>query len=314
MRPIRAFDRTQQRRRWLAIPVAVVKKFSDDGAGGLAALIAYYAFFSMFPLLLVFVTILGYVLQGDVHAQDSIRNSVLAQFPVIGQQLQGRQLHGHTVALVIGIVASLWAGLGVTQAIQNAFDTIWAVPLKQRPDFLRKRLRGLAFVASLGLLFVISSLVSGLVTGGLGGAAVKVVGIALSLVLNVLMFAAAFRMLTAASVPTRGLWIGVLAAAVLWEILQILGGFYVGHVVRHASSTYGFFAFVIGLLAWLHLGAQSTLFSAEINVVLVRRLWPRSLVDAPGPADERALTALAKAEERIEPEKIDVRFEPSPRD
>ena len=90
MRPVRAFDRRQQTRPWLAIPVAVFKKFSDDQAGGLAALIAYYAFFSLFPLLLVFVTVLGFVLQGDPAAQESIRNSVLAQFPVIGTQLQGR--------------------------------------------------------------------------------------------------------------------------------------------------------------------------------------------------------------------------------
>ena len=286
------------------------KKFSDDQAGGLAALIAYYAFFSLFPLLLVFVTILGFVLQGDHSAQESIRNSVLAQFPVIGKQLQGKQLEGHTVALVIGLIAALWAGLGVTQAIQNAFDTVWAVPFKERPDFLRKRLRGFAFVALLGIMFLISSVVSGLATSGLGGPAVKVVGIALSLLLNFCMFAAAFRLLTAASVATRCLWIGVGIGAVMWEILQILGGIYVSHVVRHASSTYGFFAFVIGLLAWLHLGAQMTLYSAEVNVVLVRRLWPRSLLDPPVAGDEKTLTALAKVQERNEREKIDVRFDP----
>ncbi len=308
--PIRAFDRRQQTRPWLAVPVAVIKKFSDDQAGGLAALIAYYAFFSLFPLLLVFVTILGFVLQGDQSAQDSIRNSVLAQFPVIGQQLQVKQLHGHALALVIGVIAALWAGLGVTEAIQNAFDKVWAIPFKERPDFLRKRLLGFAFVAALGILFLVSSVVSGLVTGGLGGPAVKVVGIALSLLLNLGMFAAAFRLLTAATVPTRALWIGVVIAAVLWEILQILGGVYVSHVVRHASSTYGFFAFVIGLLAWLHLGAQATLYSAEVNVVLVRHLWPRSLLDPPLAGDEEALTALAKVEERSDRETIDVRFDP----
>jgi uncharacterized BrkB/YihY/UPF0761 family membrane protein len=257
------------------------------------------------------VTILGFALQGDPSAQQSIRTSVLAQFPVIGQQLQAKQLTGHSLALVIGIAGALWAGLGVTQAIQNAFDTVWAVPFKERPDFLRKRLRGFAFVASLGTLFLISSLVSGLVTGGLGGPAVKLVGILLSLLLNFGLFAAAFRLLTAATVPTRCLWIGVVLSGVLWEILQILGGLYVSHVVRHASSTYGFLAFVIGLLAWLHLGAQTTIYSAEVNVVLVRHLWPRSLLDPPVSGDEKTLAALAKVQERNEREKIDVTFEPS---
>ncbi len=309
LRPIRAFDRRQQRRHWLAVPVAVLKKFSDDQAAGLAALIAYYAFFSLFPLLLVFVTVLGFVLHGDPSAQHSISNSVLGKFPIIGQQIQGRQLHGRTVALVIGIAAAVWAGLGVTQAAQNAFDKVWAVPFKERGDFFSKRLRGFALVLALAALFIASSLASGLVTGGLGGAAVKLVGIAFSLLLNLGLFAASFRLLTAASVPTRCLWIGVVVGSVLWEILQILGGYYVGHVVRHASSTYGLFALVIGLLAWLHLGAQATLYAAEINVVVVRRLWPRSLLDPPVPGDERTLAALAKVEERHEREKIDVRFE-----
>jgi membrane protein len=313
LRPIRAFDRHQQRSRWLAIPVAVLKKFSDDGAGGLAALIAHYAFFSLFPLLLVFVTILGFVLHGDPGAQRTISESVLAKFPIIGQQLQHHQLHGRTVALVIGLLAALWAGLGVTQAAQNAFDAVWAVPRKDRGDFLRKRLRGFVLVLTLAILFLISSLASGLVTGGLGGAAVKVVGIAISLVLNFALFAAAFRLLTAASVPTRCLWIGVVVGSVVWEILQIIGGYYVGHVVRHASSTYGFFALVIGLLAWLHLGAQATLYAAEINVVVVRRLWPRSLLDPPVAGDEKTFEALAKTEQRHDRERIDVTFEPSAR-
>ena len=309
LRPVRAFDRHQQRHRWLAIPIAVIKKFSDDGAGGLASLIAYYAFFSLFPLLLAFVTILGFVLHGDPSFQHSIRKSVLGQFPIIGADLEGRQLHGRALSLVIGVLASIWAGLGVTQAAQNAFDTVWAVPHKERPDFLHKRLRGFALVAVLGILFIVSSLLSGLASGGLGGAALKVVGIALSLVINLALFGVAFRLLTSATVPTRCLWTGVIVGTVLWEVLQILGGYYVGHVVRHATGTYGFFAYVIGLLAWLHLGAQSTLYAAEVNVVLARRLWPRALFDPPLPADEETLKALAKVEERTRRERVDVHFQ-----
>jgi uncharacterized BrkB/YihY/UPF0761 family membrane protein len=183
------------------------------------------------------------------------------------------------------------------------------VPHKERPDFLHKRLRGFALVAVLGILFLISSLISGLVSGGLGGAPLKVVGIALSFLLNLALFAAAFRLLTSATVPTRCLWSGVVIGSVMWEVLQIVGGIYVGHVIRHASGTYGFFAYVIGLLAWLHLGAQSTLYAAEINVVLARRLWPRALFEPPLPADEKTLTGLAKVEERSHRERVDVHFQ-----
>jgi YihY family inner membrane protein len=309
LRPVRAFDRFQQRHRGLAIPIAVVKKFGDDQGGSLAALVAYYAFFSLFPLLLVLVTILGFVLQGDPSAQQSIKNSVLGQFPIIGTQIQVNALHGRTIALVIGLVTSLLGGMGVTQAAQNGFDRVWAVPFKQRPDFLHSRLRGLALLGCLGVLFIVATLASGLVTGGLGGPAAKVGGIALSLLLNFGLFLAAFRFMTAASVPTRCLWIGVSVAAVFWEILQVVGGYYIGHVLKHTTSTYAHFGVVIALLVWLHLGAQLTLYAAEINVVLARKLWPRSLFSPAVAADEQTLAALAKVEERADHEKIDVRFQ-----
>jgi YihY family inner membrane protein len=291
--------------------MAVVKKFADDGAGGLAAQMAYYGFFSVFPLLLVFVTVLGYVFHGDPSLQHSIKSSVLGRFPIIGPSLHNSELSGHLAALLIGAVVSLWAGLGVTNAAQNAFDQVWAVPHKERADFLQRRLRGLILVALLGLLFVVSSAASGLVTGGLGGPALKIAGIATSLLINLVLFGTAFRILTAPSVPTRCLWIGVVLGGVLWEILQIAGGIYVGHVIRRASETYGTFATVIGLLAWLHLGAQATVYAAETNVVLARNLWPRSLVGPPvAPADEETLVALAKVEERSDREQIEVEFSP----
>ncbi len=309
LRPIRAFDKRQQAHAWLAIPIAVIKKFGDDQGRQLAALVAYYSFFSLFPLLLVFVTVLGFVLQGDPGAQESVKNSVLAQFPIIGDQIKVHSLHGRTLALVVGMATSLWAGLGVTQAAQNALDRVWAVPYKHRPDFLYSRLRGLALLITLGALFLVASLASGLVTGGLGGPALKVAGIALSLLLNFALFLAAFRLMTSDTVATRCLLVGVVFAAVFWEILQIVGGYYIGHVLKNTSGTYAQFGLVIALLLWLHLGAQMTLFAAEINVVLNRKLWPRSLFSPAVPADEKTLRALAKVEERAEQEKIDVRFE-----
>jgi YihY family inner membrane protein len=307
--PIRALDRQQQKHRWLAIPVAVVKKYSDDQGGNLAALIAYYAFFSLFPLLLLLTTVLGYFLHGDPAAQRSIENSVLGQFPVIGGQLKQHALQGSVTAVVVGALGALWGGLGVTNAAQQAFDRLWAVPIKDRPDFFMTRARGIALLLVLGTLSIAASIASGLVSGGLGGVAVKIAGIAVSLVLNLVLFMTAFRLLTSASVATRCLWKGAVIAAVLWEILQIVGGAYIGHVVRHASPTYGLFTLVIGLLVWLHLAATVTLYSAEINVVLERRLWPRSLLAPTLPGDQRTLTSLAKVEERSDSEHIDVEFD-----
>lgn len=311
LRPVRKFDAVQQRHKALAIPFAVIKKFTDDQAGNLAALVAYYAFFSLFPLLLVLVTILGYALQGDPHLQSKIADSVLAQFPIIGSDIRKNihGLHGHWVALVVGMLASLFAGLGVTQAAQNAFDRVWAVPFKDRADFLRSRLRGLGLLVTLGLMFALATVASGLVSGGLGGPLAAVGGILLSLALNFSLFLTAFRMLTSSTIALRCLWIGVAVAAVFWTALQLVGGIYIGHVFRHSTSTYGFFGVVIALLVWLHLGAQITIYAAEINVVVTRKLWPRSLLGPPQvPADEETLRALAKVEERHDNEQVKVEF------
>jgi membrane protein len=309
LRPVRVFDRFQQRHRGLAIPMAVLKKFSDDGAGRLAALVSYYAFLSLFPLLLVMVTILGFVLQGDTKAQHAVERSVLSQFPVIGDKILVNGLRGSVGALIIGVIISLWGGLGITNAIQNAFDQVWAVPRKDRPDFLQWRLKGLLLIVSLGGLFVVSTAVSGLITG-LGGPWVKVGAIVVSLLVNFGLFLCAFRFMTSATIGTSRLWIGVITASVLWLLLQLVGGIYINHVYRHASSVYSQFALVIALLIWLRLGAQVTLYAAEINTVVTRRLWPRSLFGPPEwPADQETLTGLAKVEERHEVEQVEVSFD-----
>jgi membrane protein len=307
--PVKKFDAFQQRHRSLAIPMAVVKKFGDDGAGNLAALFAYYAFFSLFPLLLVFITVLGYVLQHSQHALHSIENSVQSNFPALGKVVNFTTLHGHWYVLVIGLLTSLWSGLGVTGAAQNALDTIWAVPRKSRPDFIHSKLRGIGLLLAIGILFIASTGASALVTGGLGGPAAKVAGILVSLLVNVVLFLLSFRLMTATSIPTRHLLKGALLAAVFWTILQSLGGLYINHVMKNMSPAYETVGTVIALLIWLHLGAQMTLYAAELNTVLERDLYPRSLMGPPSSrADEAALTALAKTEERSDVQHVEVEF------
>ncbi len=163
---LQAVDSFQQRHRRLSFLAAVMKKFGDDGAGRLAALIAYYGFFSLFPLLLVFVTVLGFVLEGNPNAQESVLHSTLSQFPIIGNQLEENvhSLKGSGVALAIGVIGSLLAGLGITGATRNAFDEVWHVPRKQRPNFLAWRLRGLGLLIVLGTLTIVSTAVAGYVT------------------------------------------------------------------------------------------------------------------------------------------------------
>jgi inner membrane protein YhjD len=309
---LHAFDHHQQQSRRLSFIAAVVKKFSDDQASQLAALIAYYGFFALFPLLLVFVTVLGFVLQGNASAQNSVLHSTLSQFPIIGTQLQNNvhSLKGSGVALAIGLGGALLAGLGITGAAQNAFNQVWYVPHKRRPNFLTWRVRGLGLLVALGALAIVSSTAAGYVTAQTAGAVEVIGGTLLALAVNLLLFFTAFRLLTSEEVKTRELIPGVIVAALLWQVLQHVGGYYVDHVVRHAKETSGLFALVLGLLAWLYLGAQVTLLAAEINVVKARRLWPRSFFsDRLLDADRRALTSAAEVQERVDEQNVEVSFD-----
>jgi len=280
--PLRAVDRFQRPRPWLSVPLAVVKRFGDSGAGTLAATIAYYGFFSLFPLLLVFVTILGLVLRGNPDLQRSIVDSALANFPIIGTQISRnvRALAGSGLALGIGIALTLWSGLRVAKAMQSAMNTVWNVPYKRRPNFLFSTLRAVALLAVLGVLTLVSAAAGG-VGAGSSNWLLGILGIAISLVLNFALFMLAFRILTAADLSWADVWPGAAVGAVAWTALQAVGGFYVAHQLQGASEVYGTFALVIGLLAWIFLGAQVTLYAAEVNVVKKRHLWPRSIVQRP---------------------------------
>ncbi len=313
---LHAFDRFQQRHTWLAVTIGVFKKRSDDQAGQLAALIAYYGFFSLFPLLLLFVTVLGFVLHDNPSEQQKVLHSTLAQFPILGDQIQHNvhSLRGSVTALAVGIAGAMFAGLGVTLAAQNAFDRVWAVPHRERPNFLKARLRGLVSLILLGAANLASTVIAGLLGGGGSKSVAATIGaIALSLLLNFCLFLGGFRFLTVRDVTTRDLLPGVVLATLFWELLQGIGGYYVNHVLRHASEIYGLFSLVIGLLSFLALGAQLILIAAEVNTVLTKRLWPRSLFNPPlTPGDKQALSDAARTEERVDPERIEVRFdEPS---
>ena len=309
----RRLDDIQRRHRPPAFLFAVFKKFGEDDAGSKAALIAYYGFFSLFPLLLVFTTVLGFVLSGHTALQDKVLHSALRQFPIIGDQIgtSSHSLKGSGAALAIGLVGTLWAGMGVTQAGENAMNAVWNVPARKLPNALFSRLRGLVFLVIFGVGVLATTFLAGFGTSGASIPA-KIGAILVGALINFGMFLLAFRVLTAENLSWRDVLPGAVVATVLWEILQAVGGWYVARSLKGASQVYGFFAIVIGLLGWLYLGAQMTLLAAEINVVLKRRLWPRSLVQPPlTMTDKEALRRLAMMEERRPEEEIIVRFKDS---
>ncbi|MEY9965006.1 uncharacterized BrkB/YihY/UPF0761 family membrane protein [Streptacidiphilus sp. MAP12-16] len=300
-RALRAVDRAQQRGRVSAFVFGVVKKFGDDRGGQLAALVTYYGFAAVFPLLLLLTTGLGFVLHGNQSAQRAVLHSALADFPIIGSQLSQNvhSLQGAGIAVVIGTLGLLYGALGVTQALQFAMAQVWNIPGVERPGFLPRLGRGLLLFVALGLGLLLSTATAAL-AGFLAHGALAVAGaLVASAAVNTGLYLLCFRILTPEEVQFGDLLPGCLVAGPAWTVLQSFGGYLVAHQLRHATQVYGFFGTVLGLISWLYLSAQITVYAAEANVVRARRLWPRGLMQPPlTRADRQVLAALVKQEER----------------
>ena len=226
--PIRKLDGFQRTHPWVGFPLAVVKRFGDSGAGSLAAALAYYGFFSLFPLLMVFTSLAGIILRDRPDLQDQLLDSALAQFPVIGTQIRSNvgQIDGSGLTLAIGIVLALWAGLGAVRAAQVAMDTVWDVPRKHRRGTPASIAMALVMLAVLGVFVLGGAVLAGLATTA-SGTAGSLVALAGSAVLNVVLFAVAYRVLTAADLTWRQVLPGACLAGLGWTVLLSLGGWIV---------------------------------------------------------------------------------------
>jgi YihY family inner membrane protein len=307
-------DRFQQRHLVPAFTVGVVRKFSDDRAGRLAALIAYYGFFSLFPALLAATSIVVSVV-GD-HDAQRLRDSALAQVPVIGAQLTDGipgNLAGSALAVGLGLGLAIWAGLACMQAAQDAMNDVWDVPRHLQPGFVPKRLRSAGMLALVGASVVLTTFTTQVVATISGVPAVsRVGGVGLGIVIDAALFLVAFRLLVTGRPPWRTLMPGAVVGGIGYGALQLGGHWYVTRVVARASDTYGSFAAVLGLLSWLHLVSQLVLVSAEINVVTARHLWPRSIFPPKLTDADRVVEIDAVLAEQTRPEMhIDVVFGPT---
>jgi uncharacterized BrkB/YihY/UPF0761 family membrane protein len=312
-------DRLQQRSPAAGFAIAVVYKYIDDQAGYLAALLAYYAFVSLFPMLLLLTTVLGVVLRDRPEWRADIYDSALAQFPLIGDQLsEPSALSGGTTGVVIGVLVALYGGLGVGQALQNAMETVWAVPRNLRPDPIRSRLRSLLLLLLLGSALIATT---GLVAVGRFLGALGTVGVVIAaLALNTAVCVVAFRVTTTRPLTIKEVLPGAACAAVIWQLLQWFGTTYVQHVVASASVTNSVFAVVLGLIAFLYLVSTALLICAEVNVVRVDKLHPRALLTPftddveLTDADRKMYEGQAKAQQAKGFQRVDVTFEDRPAD
>jgi YihY family inner membrane protein len=305
------FDRWQQQRSWTGLPMAVFKKFSDDQSTNLASMVAFWAFFSIFPLLLVFVTVLAYVIP-NASTKANVLQHVAAFFPLLHAN-EINTLSGTWWTLLVGLVTALWSGLAVVKTLQNAFNAVWEVPMAERPKFVEKTKRAVLVLATIGLGLVISTVISSFVTGTATGIHLgwfgRLAGYVIAIVLDIGLLVAAFRMLTDRNITTRDVLPGAVFAGVVFWILQQLSSFIISRHLQSAQGTYGSFATVITMLWWFYLQGQVTLLGAQLNVVLKRHLWPRSLIGGPDThADHQAYEQYAEERRYHHEEEVDTRF------
>jgi YihY family inner membrane protein len=293
-RILRKVDTTQQRFTPAAFVYGVVKKYGDDNGGVLVSNLAYSGFVSLFPLLLVLVTILGLVAAVNPAFRQDALNAVAKQVPLIGKELTGN-VHelkrSSLIGLIVGLVVLVYGATGLAQAGLFTMEQIWNLPGPARPGYLQRLGRAVLFLSLLGAGVIVTTLLASLSTYGHKAVILAILAQVVAALVNVAMYLGAFRVLTPKSVPSRWLLPGAAVGGIAWTLLQILGTYLVHHFL-HSSSAYGVFATVLGLLAWIFLAVKITVYAAEVNVVLARRLWPRAIVQPPLTEADRASMAL----------------------
>ena len=270
--------------------VAVIKKYSDDEAGKQAALLTYYSFLSLFPLLLILTTITDLIIGKYNHLSEIIINGLTNYFPLLGNQLSlhVHSLHAGGFALYIGLLFLAYGARGVANAFIHGVQQIWLVPISDRSGFPKSLYKSFTIIIVGGVGLIVASILATLTSTADHTLIFRV----LSVVIDIFILFWLFRLLLNISLPrqvspaeTR---VGAAVAAIGLVLLQLLGGYIVAHELKHLSALYSYFAVALGLLFWLYLQAQVIFYSIEIAIVSSQKLWPRSLNAAhPTQADVR---------------------------
>jgi uncharacterized BrkB/YihY/UPF0761 family membrane protein len=299
---IAKIDALQRRHPILGFPHAVFKRYGEDHGGWLGALISYYGFFSLYPLLVVFATVATWIFEDRPETLQRILESLWSKVPFASGTLsaevdeQVKSLSGHSPTLILSLIVTLWGGIGIVRVLQDAVNTIWGVPRYSRPGFFPKLGRGLLIIVLLGLGVVGTAVVAGFTLAVdlpiVAAVAAAVANAALSAGITL----ALYRIVIATSVRTAELLPGAVITGVGSYVVTFVGGLYVKHLISRMTGVYGPFAATIGLLAYVSLMVQLFVLATEVNVVKARSLWPRAMTSELGPADLRAIELTMRRE------------------
>ncbi|MEO8105464.1 MAG: YihY/virulence factor BrkB family protein [Candidatus Saccharibacteria bacterium] len=276
---LQKIDNYQRQHNWLGFPFAVIKKYGEDDAGYQSALLTYYGFLSLFPLLLILTTVVTVIPGHSRHLQQTIIDSTTNYFPVLGTQLAGHveTIHKTGSALLIGILFALYGARGVADAFRHGVNHIWRVPRRLRAGFPKSLIQSLSLIIIGGSGFILASLISGFAAAAGRG----IVFWALSAAINIFILFWLFLVLLQVSLPqhvtikeTRG---GAVSAAIGLTILQSAGGYLLTRELKSLDAVYSYFAIALGMMFWIYLMAQTMYYSIEIASVKSGGLWPRGI-------------------------------------
>jgi membrane protein len=275
-----AVDRAQQSHPVIAFPVAVVKRYGDEKIGKQAALVTYYAFLSLFPLIMIFITLLSVVAANNPTLESKITQTVFQLFPALGNDLKSQvhTLKTSGLALVLQSLVVIYGARGLATILQETFNNIWSVAKEHRPGFWGDHLRSFAMMASVGFGIIVGTTISYIL------GSVLHLGITGTILVNIInlfitfgLFLAVFRLGTSGSINTRRLIIGAIIATIGTIIIQRLGGAIMKHELPRLQGSYGSFALALGMLFWIYLQAQVILYALVITVVRTERDYPKKL-------------------------------------
>lgn len=285
-RSVRKLDNYQQRHRTLSFIFAVTKRDGDINGGNLVSLLTYSMFLTIFPLFLMLITILTLVLAGDPALKQTVLNSTFSQFPVVGSQL-GSNIHvlrrDSVIGLVVALVALVYGSIGLARSGIFAMQEVWSIKPEDRLNYVKSLGRGVLFLLVLGLGVTLTTLLSFFGTYSKRNLALAIVSQILAAIVNIFIYLIAFRALTPKKIATSDMVSGAIFGGIAWTILVAFGGYIVGHYLKNDNATYGVFGTVLGLIAWLYLGARVTVYAVEANYVKKHHRWPRSLLEPTKP-------------------------------
>jgi membrane protein len=260
-------------RGWPTLLIRTGLAFDQDGGALMSRSIAYYALFSLFPLLLVLVSFSSFALN-TVEIQQLAKDFVAANLPVVADLVQGNVeqiLAARSTVGILALVGLLWSASGVFSAIYRAVNRAWGNPKSQL--FWAEKIFGLAVVLLVGVLLVATTLTSTIVSvlqSWLPSFFVRTasswswLSMFLPPVVSAFTFIILYRIIPKNGVTWRDVWLGGLVAGLVWEAVRRLYAWYLANVASY-SLIYGSVGAIIGFLLWAYLSAMILLVGAEFT-------------------------------------------------